>query len=50
MDGTCLAVGTVAREGSFHSGGGRGQRIWRRLGGLQKLTWGCLKEIVSDGV
>ena len=42
MDGTCLAVGRVAGEGSTCVGGGRGQRIWQKLGGLQKWTVGVV--------
>ena len=39
MDGTSLAASTVAKEGSFQGGEGRGQRqVLVRLGGLQKLT------------
>ena len=45
VDGTCLAAGTVAREGSFQGGEGtRAEadlvRIWPKLGGLQKVTMG----------
>ena len=43
VDGTRLAAGTVAGEGSTCSdGGARGRRIWRKLGGLRKwivLCW-----------
>ena len=39
-NGTCLAEGTVAGEGSTSSGGGQGHRIWRKLGGLQKWMVG----------
>ena len=41
VDGTSLAAGTVAGEGSTCSdGGARGRRIWRKLGGLWKWTVG----------
>ena len=29
VDGTCLAAGTVAGEGSTGGGGGLGRRFWR---------------------
>jgi hypothetical protein len=50
VDGICLAAGMVARVGSINGGGGCGQWIWWKLGGLQKWTMECLKEIVSGGV
>ena len=40
VDGTHPAAGMVAGEGSTSSDGGLGQRIWQKLGGLQKWTMG----------
>ena len=45
MDEAYLAVGTIAREGSFQGGKGMWAevgllRIWWKLGGLWKLTLG----------
>ena len=40
VDGTCLAAGTFAGEGSTGRGGGLGRRIWRKLGALRKWMVG----------
>jgi hypothetical protein len=56
VDGACLAVGMVAGEGSFHSGGET--RAEMGVGeDLEEVRWsteaeggGCLKEVVSSEV
>ena len=40
VDGTLLAVGTVAGEDPLVVEGGLGRRIWQKLGGLRKWTVG----------
>ena len=51
MDGTCLAAGTVAGEGSTGGGGGTRAEDLAEVGCFAKVDGGgCLQEIESGGV